>query len=146
MTILDTKLQFARERLRSTLQSSDKEEGSMSTWSRNRGIVTFSLISLALILACAVSTTAPTASPAFDTTKAVLELQGTAMSLQLTQAAINSEQRSQPVVAEPTNAPPATAAPTEVPAVPTADVEARIEGAKLLVYENTDERGIGMWV
>jgi hypothetical protein len=104
-------------------------------------------LSIALILACTVSTAAPAASPAFDPTKAALELQGTAMSLQLTQAAINSQQQEQPVVAEPTNAPaPTAAAATEIPAVPTADVEARIKAAKVLVYENTDERGIGMWV
>jgi hypothetical protein len=104
-------------------------------------------LSIALILACTVSTAAPAASPAFDPTKAALELQGTAMSLQLTQAAINSQQQEQPVVAEPTNAPaPTAAATTEIPAVPTADVEARIKAAKVLVYENTDERGIGMWV
>jgi hypothetical protein len=122
----------------------------MSTSSKNRGVVTFLLISVALILACAVSTAAPIASPAFDPTKAVLELQGTAMSLQLTQAAIGAQQQVQPVAIEPTQPPAPTsappAAPTEIPPVPTVDVEARIRNAKVLVYENTDERGIGMWV
>ncbi len=115
----------------------------MSTPSRYRGITVFLLIAVALALACAVTGTAPAASPAFDPTKAALELQGTALSLQLTQAAINSQAQSQPVVEQPTNAPPAS---TEIPATPTADMEARIKGAKILVYENTDERGIGMWI
>ena len=57
----------------------------------------------------------------------------------------------QATAAAPTDPPPAppTAAapgPTDVPPVPTVDVEAKIKAAKVLVYENTDERGIGMWV
>jgi len=78
------------------------------------------------------------------------------MALQLTQAAVNSQSQSQPVLQQPTNAPQPTnpppvsteppPAPTGVPPTPTQDVEARIKSAKILVYENTDERGWGMWV
>ena len=130
----------------------------MSDQSRNRGIAAWLLGAVVIMLACSVSTGAPAApvapvasqAPAFDATKAALELQGTAMSLQLTQAAINvkpveqpQQAVDQPVVQAPTSTP---AAPTTVPATPTVDVEAKIKAAKILVYENTDERGIGMWV
>jgi hypothetical protein len=71
------------------------------------------------------------------------------MALQLTQSALNSQPQPQPVVAQPTNPPPAPTAipaPTEVPAVPTVDVEAKIKAAKVLLYEDTDEIGIGQWI
>jgi hypothetical protein len=77
------------------------------------------------------------------------------MALQLTQAALNSQPPAQPTpvppvptIAQPQPAAPqpATAAPAQVQATPTADVEARIKSANVLVYENTDEYGIGMWV
>ena len=123
----------------------------MSIRSRNWGFVLFLLASVVLILACSISTSAtqaPAAPPVFDATKAALELQATAMSLQMTQSALNSQAQVQPtavqaVAVEPT-VPPAPA--TDIPAAPTADVEAKIKAAKVLVYENTDERGIGMWV
>ena len=99
------------------------------------------------ILACGVSGT-PAASnpPAFDPTKAALELQATSMSLQLTQAALNSQPPVQPTSPppEPTISQPAATA--QVLPTPTEDVEARIRSANVLVYENTDEYGIGMWI
>ena len=107
----------------------------------------------AVLLACSVSETVPTNPPAFDSTKAALELQATAMSLQLTQAALNSQPQATPqppvviqqtVVVQPTIPPPPAA--TVIQPTPTQDVEARIKSAKILVYENTDELGIGMWV
>jgi hypothetical protein len=115
-----------------------------------RGMVILLLCVLASMLACTL--TGPTSNnpPAFDPTKLALEFQATAMSLQLTQAALASQPLptqplpTQPPPAEPTLAP--TAAPTEIPATPTQDVELLIKGAKILVYENTDERGIGMWI
>jgi hypothetical protein len=96
-----------------------------------------------LVLACGMQVVAPpTSAPAFDPTKAALELQGTALALQLTQSALGN--------AQPTPQPPATAQPpapqVEVIPTATADVEAQIRSAKVLVYENTDERGIGMWI
>ena len=98
-------------------------------------------------LACSATGVAPSSAPAFDTTKAVLELQATAQSLQMTQVAQNQPQppvpTAEPPTVEPTNAP---VEPTQVQATPTQDVEARIKSAKILVYENTDERGIGMWI
>jgi hypothetical protein len=124
----------------------------MATPSRKWGIVASFILSLALILACSISTEAPSAAPAFDATKAALELQGTAMSLQLTQSALNSQQ--QPVVEQPTVPPPAPTQappePTQAPALPTAvptvDIEAKIKTAKILLYEDTDELGIGQWI
>jgi len=78
---------------------------------------------------------------------AALELQATSLSLQLTQAALSKQQQAtQPptptapvVVAQPPTA-------TQIQPTPTQDVEARIKSAKILVYENTDARGIGMWI
>jgi hypothetical protein len=113
---------------------------------RKPGIVLLSLIVMVVILACDISTSNSPPAPAFDPTKAALELQATSMSLQMTQAALNSQasapQATQPppTIQQQNNPPAATALP------PTQDVEAKIKGAKILVYENTDERGIGMWV
>jgi hypothetical protein len=110
----------------------------------------FLLTVFATILACSVtSPPATNPAPAFDPTKAALELGATAMSLQLTQAALNAQEPvlpppTQPPVVEPGNVQPA--APTEIPPAPTEDVEARIRSASVLVYENTDERNIGMWI
>jgi hypothetical protein len=99
-------------------------------------------------LACSVTLENPAPSPAFDTTKAALELQATAQSLQMTQAALVPQQQpvqaTEPPAAPPTNPPQPEA--TQVQPTPTQDVEARIKSAKILVYENTDERGIGMWI
>ncbi|MFH1183777.1 MAG: hypothetical protein V1755_01905 [Chloroflexota bacterium] len=105
--------------------------------------VAFVLAALVLTLACAgVGSTA--APPAFDPTKAALELQGTAMALQLTQAALNNAQPQAPALPAATQGAPA--APPEPLPTPTDDLEARILSAKILVYENTDESGIGMWI
>jgi hypothetical protein len=74
------------------------------------------------------------------------------MALQLTQAAMNSQPAVQPTsqppqpTPQPATAEPAVAAPAEPQATPTQDVEALINSANVLVYENTDEYGIGMWV
>ena len=115
----------------------------MAATSRRRGFIAFSLTAILAILACNVSvsgsnpTSAPAATPALDSTKAALELQATAQSLQLTQVAIDSP---------PTAEPPTQPAPAATLPPPTPDIEAKIKSAQVLVYENTDERGIGMWV
>lgn len=114
-----------------------------------RGTILFSLLVVALILACSLPAATPTSSPpAFDATKAVLELEATAMSNQLTQAANNSQPPAQPT-SQPTDPPPTVSQPiatTQIQATPTEDLEAKIQAAKVLVYENTDASGIGMWI
>jgi len=102
---------------------------------------------LALVLACSLPSGTPAVSqPAFDPTKVALEYQATAMSLQLTQAAMNTQPQQQ-VPTQPAAAPPTLPAPpTEVQPTATQDVMARMKTAKILVYENTDERNIGLWI
>ena len=68
------------------------------------GMILFLLIAIAFILACSVSSPTPNGAPAFDPTKAALELQNTAVALQLTQSALNVP--TQPVgLPAPTDAP-----------------------------------------
>jgi hypothetical protein len=117
-----------------------------------RGSILFFLFVVVFILACGISVDSNTNAnnpPAFDATKAVLELQATSMALQLTQSALNSQPPLQPTPAptEPIIPPTFTPQPdVQAQATPTEDVEARIQSANVLVYENTDEYGIGMWV
>ena len=118
---------------------------------RKRGAVLFSLLVVLFILACGLTISPSDVNnpPAFDPTKAALELQATSMSLQLTQAAINIPPTAQPTLPpppQPTAEATAVPPPTEIPPTPTQDVEALIKSAKILVYENTDARGIGMWI
>ena len=103
---------------------------------------------LIFILACTVSTAAPADSqPNFEATQAALNLQATSMALQMTQAALNGQQQPQPQPQQPTAEQPVQPPPpTEVPPEPTMDLQAKMKDAKILVYENTDEYGIGMWV
>ena len=119
----------------------------------SRGTTFLWLAVATVLLACSITGTVPTNPPAFDSTKAALELQGTSMALQLTQSALNAQPQASPqppvviqqtVVIQPTDPPPPVA--TVIQPTPTQDVEARIKSAKILVYENTDERGIGMWI
>jgi hypothetical protein len=104
-------------------------------------------------LACSITASTPPVNnqPAFDATKAALELEATAMSLQLTQVALNAQvqQPTQPPPSQPTLSPPEPTMPpppTEVQPTPTQDFKARMKSAKILVYENTDERNIGLWI
>jgi hypothetical protein len=114
-----------------------------------RTIVFLGAATLIITLACSISM-APTASapPAFDSTKAVLELQGTAMSLQLTQSAMNAQPAAtQPppvIVVQPTDPPP----PTEsIPQpTPTQDLQVRMKTAKILVYEDSMAVPLRPWV
>ncbi len=126
----------------------------MSTPSTKHGGVVSLIAAVALVLACSVTSTTPEppALPAYDPTKAMLEFQATAAALELTQVALNSQPQEEPAVA-PAPVQPQPAAPqaptatfTPQPPPPTEDMEAKIRAAKVLVYENTDERGIGMWV
>jgi hypothetical protein len=122
----------------------------MSRTSGFRGTIIFLLSTLAFVLACSITGAPTTSPPAFDPTKAALELQATFMALQLTQAAQNNAPA--PTQAPPTQPPvvqqanPQPAAPTEIQPTPTQDVEELIQSARILVYENTDERNIGMWI
>ena len=102
-------------------------------------------------LACSITASTPLANnqPAFDATKAALELEATAMSLQLTQVALDTQPQQstqsppeQPTTLPPTQPPP----PTAIPPTATQNVEELMKSAKILVYENTDERNIGMWI
>lgn len=114
----------------------------------SRGItVSGAFLIAAVVGACSFSLPMATpAMPGVDPTKVALELQGTAMALQLTQVAMSAGQ------SQATAAPSATPLPpTDTPApqaTATPDIEAMIKGAKVLVYENTDERfnTSGMWV
>jgi hypothetical protein len=123
----------------------------MSLQPKTLGMILLSVA--AFILACNIGTPAPN-QPAFDPTKVALEFQATMMSQQLTQSALNSQQQPQqppvqptspPAAQQPTVAPPPEQ-PTQIPPTPTKDVEAQIKSANVLVYENTDALGVGMWV
>jgi hypothetical protein len=123
----------------------------MSHHLRGWGFPIFLSTAFLFVLACSVAAGAPAVSnqPAFDPTKAALELEATAMSLQLTQAALNAQAQQptqpppeQPTVSPPTQPPP----PTAVPPTAAQSVEELMKSAKILVYENTDERNIGMWI
>lgn len=118
----------------------------MLTRSRSKRITLFWLAAVVVILACSVAGTPPNSSPAFDPTKAALELQATSMSLQLTQAALSGQPAAPAPAATAGIAVTPPPAPAAVQPTPTPDVESRIKSAKILVYENTDESGIGMWV
>lgn len=119
--------------------------------SGSRGGWVLLVAALFFILACSFSLAPVPATPAFDPTKLALEFQLTSVSMQMTQAALIEQSAStqappvQPVQAtEPHPAQPP--APTAIQPTPTEDIEAEIRDAKILVYENTDERGIGMWI
>lgn len=110
-----------------------------------RGIVLFLLFVVLFALACSLpAASTPDSPPVVDSTKVALEIQATNMVLQLTQAAMNSQPAVQPT--SPPPQPTAESVPTQIQATPTQDVESLIRSANVLVYENTDEYGIGMWV
>ncbi|MEW5939165.1 MAG: hypothetical protein AB1750_05860 [Chloroflexota bacterium] len=114
--------------------------------------------SLLFALACSINlfsptaTPAPTATAATDATKIALELQATQMSLQLTQAVLGGgggPPLTEPPIPPgngPTQEPPPQGPPTIPPLTPTPDLQARMSAANILVYENTDERNIGLWI
>ena len=121
--------------------------------SKGWGIPIFLLTILTFVLACSLSTGTPPTSgpPTFDTTKAALELEATAMSLQLTQSALGAQVQVAPTQPSPTQEPTASLPtdpppPTAIPPTATPNFEDQLKSAKILVYENTDGRGIGMWI
>ena len=96
----------------------------------------FLLFGLLFVFACSLGTPAPVSeAPAFDATKASLELEATAMVLQLTQVAIENNQ-SAPAAAAATPVPQqATAAPSPAsPAMPNFDKW--IKSANILLFED----------
>lgn len=102
---------------------------------------------LFFLLACNLPSGSATAdSPDFEATKGSLELEATSMALQMTQSALNAQPAAQPtpLPPQPTPAPPES--PSQPPPTPTQDVEALIRSANVLVYENMDEYGVGMWI
>ena len=111
-----------------------------------RTVLLLEVVTLVIVLACSISLApATSAPPAFDATKASLELQGTAMSLQLTQAAMNVQPAAtQPpaVVVQSTEPPP----PAVVQPTPTQDLQARMKTAKILVYEDSMGVPLVPWV
>ncbi len=107
-------------------------------------------IGLFFVFACNIGTTAP-AEPAFDATKAVLELEATSMALQLTQTTMDNQAKPSPTVA-PTLVPPtapAEVAPTTAPSATEApamseDFDTWMKSASILLFEDmagsTDRR------
>lgn len=101
----------------------------------------FLLIGLIFVFACNFGAPA-SVEPAFDATKAVLELEATSMVLQLTQSAMNN----QPAVAPPTAAPlqptvapavtPPTAVPPTIAPAMSEDFDTWMKSASILVYED----------
>lgn len=90
-------------------------------------------------------------NPVVDTTKVVLELQATQAASDQQQLAIAETQKAMAITQEAMAAvPPAGVVQAEPPAVeaaqptPTEDMTEKIKGAKILVYEDTQD--IGLWV
>ncbi len=98
----------------------------MKPQSKSLKIMFFLLTVIVFVLACSTSGTAPNNAPVFDPTKAVLELQNTAVALQLTQVAMS-------VPTQPVDQP----APTEPP-VPVSTPEATVEQVPAEVQEWVD--------
>jgi len=97
----------------------------MKTQSNSLKIMFFLLTVIVFVLACSTSGTAPNNAPVFDPTKAALELQNTAVALQLTQAAMNVptqkvEQSAQPAPTEPP-------VPVSTPEAPVPQIPAEIQ-------------------
>lgn len=95
--------------------------------------------------------------PVVDGTKIALEIQATQMSLQLTQAALETEPpqlpapTQQPTTEPPTAAPPPTdapptAQPAEAQPTPKPDMDELIKNAKILVYEDAGGAKLQEWV
>lgn len=116
----------------------------MSRFSRHTVLILGTFI-LVVTLACSVSM-GPTASPppTLDATRMALEIQGTTMAMQLTQAALNQSAPTQAPPAQPqaTLPPP----PTDVPPTATQDIQARMKTAKILVYEDSMGVPLVPWV
>ena len=111
----------------------------------------FLIIGLVFVFACTLGAPAPAApaQPAIDSTKVVLELEATAMVLQMTQSALENQSAAPP--AAPTQAPqqqataaaPPTVAPPAAPAM-SEDFDTWMKSASILLFEDmagsTDRR------
>ncbi len=114
----------------------------------HRTILVLGTAILIITLACSVSM-GPTTSqqPTPDSTRIALEIQGTTMAMQLTQAALNVQpapptQEPPPVIVQPTQEPP----PTVVQPTPTQDLQALMKTAKILLYEDAVGVPLVAWV
>jgi len=105
---------------------------------RTRTVLLLGLLSF--VFACTIGQSANN-QPVFDATKAALELEATAMVLQLTQAAM----QNQPAQVAPTLAPPTAIPPTAAPVQPAAtsapvsnmpDFDTWMKSASILVFED----------
>ncbi len=106
----------------------------MSPVAKSRNRIVLLLVAMLFVLACSLGGTT-SQQPAFDATKAALELEATAMVLQLTQSAINN----QPAQVAPTVAPPPTAEavpPTAEPVSTMPDFDTWMKSASILVFED----------
>lgn len=128
------------------------------------------IAAVVILVQLACSTTAPApAAPVADETKIALSVAATsnalqkaeaannarptedpfiqqtmqALSFQQTMVALQQEQQAQqpPAIEQPTLPPPPTLAPD-----PMAGMDERIRNAKVLIFEDTDELGIGQWI
>ncbi len=112
----------------------------MSAYLKYRTQISLLVGTLIFIFACTLGGTSTQPQPAFDATKASLELEATAMVLQLTQSAMNNQPAqaaptdAPPVAAEPTTAPPPTTAPTTTSNMP--DFDTWMKSASVLVFED----------
>lgn len=117
--------------------------------SNRRPILTLGVVLFIVTLACSISL-GPAASqpPTPDATRIALEVQGTTMALQLTQAALNAQTApTQPppvTVVQPTDAPPQP--PPTIQPTPTQDLQARMRSAKILAYEDSMGAFLQPWV
>ncbi len=106
----------------------------MSPVVKHRNRIVLLLFVMFFVLACSLGGTT-NQQPAFDATKAALELEATAMALQLTQSAMNN----QPAQVAPTVAPPPTVAavqPTAEPVNTMPDFDTWMKSASILVFED----------
>jgi hypothetical protein len=90
----------------------------MKTQSRTLRIMSFLLTVIVFVLACTVSGPTPNSSPSFDPTKAALELQNTAVALQLTQASMNNVPTQSVSLPASTDAPPPASTPEVTSSAP----------------------------
>lgn len=107
-------------------------------------IVLLGMTALVVALACSVSlgpSTSLPQPPTFDSTRAALEAQGTALALQLTQSALNVQPPLQPPPVVPIDSPIPPPQPT-----PTQDLAARMRNANILVYEDAQNAALKPWV
>jgi hypothetical protein len=137
-----------------------RKEIAMSAKKNRNRKTAFLFIAMAFALACSSVTidtgsvpsptptvASPTPStPTADATRIVLEFQATQMAGQLTQAAADFPSQPSPFPSINQVPPDGPAQPTPVPPTATPDLETLMQNAKILVYENTDERNIGLWI